>query len=736
LTKASQTRQKVTMDSFEGTIEQIIYYSPDTGYTVLKFVPENGESMTVIGSFPPLSPGEVLKIKGKWVKNPKYGQQFKVDNYIPVLPASVKGIEKFLSSGLIKGIGPVLARRIIKKFGARTIDTLSKNPNKLQQVEGVGHVKLKEIKKSWAEHEHIRELIIFLQGHNVSTNLATKIYRQYGEKSFSVLKTNPYQVCLDIWGVGFKTADKMALKLGVSPSSAERIKAYIRYLLEKDNEQGHVFSLQKDLEKNCREELEVEEEKIKEAIADLKKQKLVMAEKVDSEISIYLPFFYKAEEEVVRSIHRLSSLQCLTPDFDIDSAISDVEEELSLEFSSMQKRAIKECFDKKILVITGGPGTGKTTIIKAVVDIFHKWGREVLLAAPTGRAAKRLSEASQKEAKTLHRTLEFNPKLGTFRRGEKFPLVGDALIIDEFSMVDLPLMYHLIKAVPSSMRLVLVGDKDQLPSVGPGNLLHDIIESQQVDVVKLDEIFRQEKDSLIVVNAHRINQGQSLVYPPRGEKEADFYFIRQENEQKVFNTIMSLCGWRIPKRFDLHPLSPEIQVISPMYRGLVGVDNLNSEMQKKFNRFHEGLKFGNREIRSGDKVMQIRNNYEKEVFNGDVGVVSHIDKQRYRVFVDFYGRSIVYEREEMDDLTLAYAVSVHKSQGSEYQTVVMPLLTQHYIMLQRNLFYTALTRAKKLSVIVGSYKALYIAIKNDKPVKRNCLVKEKLIKISQGKVRL
>ncbi len=722
------------MAYFEGTIEQIIYYSPDTGYTVFKFVPEEGESMTVIGSFPPLSPGEVLKIKGKWVINPKFGQQFKVENFIPVLPASIKGIEKFLSSGLIKGIGPVLARRIIKKFGDKTIDILTKNPDKLQQVEGVGRVKLKEIKKSWVEHQHIRELIIFLQGHNVSTNLATKIYRQYGEKSFSVLKTNPYQVCLDIWGVGFKTADKMALKLGMSPSSVERIKAYIRYLLEKDNEQGHVFSLQKDLEKNCKEELEVKEEKIKEAIQELKKQKSVMAEEVDSESSIYLPFFYKAEEGVARSIHRLSSLPCLTPDFDVDSAIFDVEKELSLEFSSMQKRAIKECFDKKILVITGGPGTGKTTIIKAVVDIFHKWGREVLLAAPTGRAAKRLTEAAQKEAKTIHRTLEYNPKLGTFRRGEKSPLIGDALIIDEFSMVDLPLMYYLIKAVPSSMRLILVGDKDQLPSVGPGNLLQDIIESQQVDVVRLDEIFRQAKDSLIVVNAHRVNRGQSLVYPPRGEKEADFYFIRQENEQKVFSTIMSLCGWRIPKRFNLHPLSPEIQVISPMYRGLVGVDNLNSEMQKKFNRFHEGLKFGNREIRVQDKVMQIRNNYEKEVFNGDIGVVSHIDKQRYRVFVDFYGRSVVYEREEMDDLTLAYAVSVHKSQGSEYQTVVMPLLTQHYIMLQRNLFYTALTRAKKLSVIVGSYKALYIAIKNDKPVKRNCLVKEKLIKISQGKL--
>lgn len=722
------------MEYFEGTIERIIYYSQDTGYTVCKFILENGQSLTVIGSFPPLSPGEMLKIKGKWEINPKFGRQFRVENFFPVLPASVKGLEKFLSSGLIKGIGPVLARRIIKRFGTQTLDILSKDPGKLKEVEGVGRVKLKEIKKSWVEHQNIRDLIIFLQGHNISTNLATKIYRQYGEKSFSVLKTNPYQVCHDIWGIGFKTADQMALKLGVSPSSIERIKAYIRYLLEKDNEQGHVFSFQKDLEKSCIEELEVEEKKIKEAIEELKRQKSIKAEEVDSETAIYLPFFYKAQEEVVRSIHKLVSLPFLTPDFDLSGAITDTEKELSLQFSPKQKRAITECFNKKILVITGGPGTGKTTIIKAVVDIFHKWKREVLLAAPTGRAAKRLSEATQKEAKTIHRILEYNPKLGTFRRAEKHPLSGDALIIDEFSMVDLPLMYYLIKAVPSWMSLILVGDKDQLPSVGPGNLLQDIIESQKVAVVRLDEIFRQEKDSLIVVNAHRINRGQSLVYPPRGEKEADFYFIRQENEQKVFNTIMSLCGWRIPKRFNLHPLSPEIQVLSPMYRGLIGVDNLNSEMQKKFNRFQEGLKFGNREIRSHDKVMQLRNNYEKEVFNGDIGVVSHIDKQRYRVFVDFYGRVVVYEREEMDDLTLAYAVSVHKSQGSEYQTVVMPLLTQHYIMLQRNLFYTALTRAKKLCVIVGSYKALYIAIKNDKPVKRNCLLKEKLIKISQDKL--
>ncbi|NIN92461.1 AAA family ATPase, partial [bacterium] len=406
---------------------------------------------------------------------------------------------------------------------------------------------------------------------------------------------------------------------------------------------------------------------------------------------------------------------------------------LGLEFSATQKIAIKECFGKKFLIITGGPGTGKTTIIKAVVDIFHRWKKQVVLAAPTGRAAKRLSEATEKEAKTIHRALEYNPKMGVFRRCEKYPLTGDALIIDEFSMVDLPLMFHLIKAVPNWMRLILVGDKDQLPSVGPGNLLRDIIDSKRVEVVILDEIFRQAKDSLIVQNAHRVNHGQSIIKPDKGDRDADFYFISQNDEQKVFETIMTLCTSRIPEKLNLKPLSPEIQVISPMYRGLVGVENLNRELQERLNPSQEGLKFGNRLIKVHDKVMQVRNNYDKEVFNGDIGLVSHVDRQRYRVEVDFYGRPVFYEKEEMDDLTLAYAVSVHKSQGSEYQSVVMPLLTQHYIMLQRNLFYTALTRAKELSVIVGSYKALYIAIKNDQPVKRNCLIKEKLIKASESK---
>ena len=714
-------------ENLEGTIEQILFFNPENGYSVFKFAIEDGETKIIVGQFPPLSPGERLKVTGQWEVNPKFGPQFKVESFIPVLPSSTKGIEKFLSCGLIKGIGPVLAKRIIKKFGEQTLDILSHKPDRMKEVDGVGEVKLREIKKSWEEHQDIRDLIIFLQEHNVSTSLATRIYHHYGQKSYRILKTNPYQLCLDIWGIGFKTADQIALKLGMDPASFERIKAFILYLLEKDNEQGHVFSYESEVETRCREELNVDEEKIRRALEELKAKKLAIAEKLTADTAVYLPYFFQAQEEVVRSIHALARAPFIQPPFDIDQVIADVEKDLKLEFSEMQKRAIRESFQKKILVITGGPGTGKTTIIKAVTAVFDRWERKVLLAAPTGRAAKRLAETTGKEAKTIHRTLEFNPKLSSFRRNERHPLAGDAIIIDEFSMVDLALMHSLIKAVPASMRLIIVGDKDQLPALGPGTLLRDFIESGQVSVVWLDEIFRQERDSLIVTNAHRINQGQTILYPPRDDKDSDFYFIHQEDEQKVFKTILNLCGYSIPRKLNIAPLSPQIQVISPMYKGFVGVDRLNAELQRRLNGSGEGIRIGSREIRVHDKVMQVRNDYEKDVFNGDIGNVVHIDRARYRIIINFEGRPVSYEKDELDDITLAYAVSVHKAQGSEYQAVVMPLLTQHFIMLQRNLFYTALTRAKKLSIIIGSYKALHIAIKNDKPIKRNSLIKEKLL---------
>jgi len=714
-------------DTIEGTIEEIVFYNPDNGYTVCRFAVKSGDVLTVVGSFPPLSPGEMLKIKGQWELNPRFGQQFKADRFTLTLPASVKGIEKFLASGLIRGIGPVLASRIIGRFGPGTIEVLTKNPERLKEVEGVGSVKLREIKKSWAEHQEIRDLIIFLQEHNVSTNLAAKIYRQYGDRSFSVLRANPYQLCLDIYGIGFKTADQIALKLGLDPASIERVKAYILYVLEKDIEQGHVFSFASEVRDKCATDLEVEPDKADRAVDELLKGKSLVREELGADAALYLPFYYQAQEDVVRGLHQVADFPCRPPEIDLDQAISATEQDLRMNFSEMQKEAIRRSFEKKILVITGGPGTGKTTIIRAVVDIFQRWGREALLAAPTGRAAKRLSATTGREARTIHRVLEFKPKQGTFKKNERNPLRGEALIIDEVSMVDLPLMYHLLKAVPAQMRLILVGDRDQLPSVGPGTLLRDIIESGTVDVVRLDEIFRQEKESYIVLNAHRVNQGQSLVYPPREDRNSDFYFIRQDDEKKAFATILKLCQTSVPRKLGLSPLSPEIQVISPMYKGLVGVDSLNQELQKRLNPAREGLTAGLREFRVRDKVMQLRNDYEKDVYNGDIGTILHIDKAKFRIFVDYDGRTIGYEKDELNDITLAYAVSVHKAQGSEYQAVIMPLLTQHFIMLQRNLFYTALTRAKKLSVIIGSYKALYIAIKNDKPVKRNSRVKEKLM---------
>jgi len=671
-----------------GTIESVVFYSPDTGYTVCKFSLEDGKSFTIIGNFPPLSPGEMLKVKGKWEINPRFGQQFRVESFMPVLPSSEKGVEKFLSSGMIHGIGPVLAKRIILKFGLQIMEILSQKPDELTAVEGIGKAKLREIKKSWTEHKDIRELIIFLQEHNVSTTLATKIYKQYGQKSFHILKSNPYQICHDIWGIGFITADQMALKLGISETSPERAKAFICYLLEKDTEQGHVFSQGKELEKTCRKELELNAEQFSSALEALIKKKIVIVKKTEKGQAVYLPFFYQAEEEVAKKIGKIISFPKIAPEFDIEKALITTQEDSSIRFSSQQKHAIRECLLNNLLVITGGPGTGKTTIVKAVVDIFHDWGWEILLAAPTGRAAKRLYEATGKEARTLHRTLEYMPKLSGFRRDEKHPLKGDVLLIDEFSMVDLPLMYYLLKAVPRGMSLILVGDKDQLPSVG--------------------------------------NRGDKIIKPEKGDRNSDFYFLYHKDEQKVFEIIMQLCSNRIPKKFKLDPLSSEIQVISPMYRGLLGVDNLNKNLQEILNPRQDGLKFGNRNIQIGDKMMQVRNNYDKEIFNGDIGKVMDIDKQAYRVTVNFDGRKIDYAREEINELVLAYAISVHKAQGSEYQAVVLPMMTQHYIMLQRNLFYTALSRARQLCCIVGSYKALHIAINNNKPVNRNCLLQQKL----------
>jgi len=713
------------MEQLEGTINQVVYYNPENGYSVFKLQAEAGE-MTVVGIFPPLSPGEHLKLSGHFEVNQKFGRQFQMESFSLALPQSTLGLEKFLGSGLIKGIGPVLARRIIKKFGENTVKILDEQPEKLTGVEGIGQKKLAEILASWQEHGEIRDLIIFLQEHGISTTMAYKIYRTYGRSSFDVLKRNPYQLCLDIWGIGFKTADQIALKLGLPEDSLDRVKAYILYLLEKDNEEGHVYSREEEVAGKCQEELGASLERVKTALSALSADRSIIKKETPSGCHLYRPFFYQAEEEAARKLVSLASQDCPVPDFDLERKIEEIEKKSGLVFSPLQKKAIKASLQKKILIITGGPGTGKTTIIRAIVDIFDSWPKKVLLAAPTGRAAKRLAEATGREAKTIHRLLEYQPKEGRFKRDPRHPLRADALIVDEVSMVDLPLMYHLLQALSPEMRLILVGDQDQLPPVGPGNLLRDLISSEVIEVIRLNEIFRQAKESLIVVNAHRVNQGQPILYPPRGDPEADFYFIHQENEEKVLSLILKLCRFSLPKKLGLSQLSTQIQVISPMYRGLAGVDRLNLELQKALNPNSASFQLGSKELRTGDKVMQTRNNYDKEVFNGDLGTVAQIDPRQLRVLVDFDGRLITYEKDELSEIVLAYAISVHKAQGNEYQAVVMPLLTQHYIMLQRNLFYTALTRARKMSIIIGSYRALHIAIKNDRPVNRNSHLKENI----------
>jgi exodeoxyribonuclease V alpha subunit len=720
-------------ESLEGAIEKIVFYNPENGYSVCRFKTEDGAAVTLVGFLPPFSPGESLRVSGRWETNSRFGRQFRVDRFVMALPASAAGMERFLSSGLVKGVGPVLARKIVETFGDRTMDILNAEPQRLREVEGIGPAKLREILKSWEGHSEIRDLILFLQDHAVSTGLAVKIHRHYGDKAFHVLQSNPYRMSQDIWGIGFKTADAIALKLGIDPSSPERVKAYILHILEKCAEEGHVFFPASSVAESVSDDLGLGREIFSRALEALILENKVVREKTESDEALYLPQFHLAENEVARRLDVLSRSLCTAPDFDVPAALDEAEGRLGLKLSALQKSAIRSAVEKKVLIITGGPGTGKTTIIRAVAEIFQKWGKTVLMAAPTGRAARRLAETSGKDAKTLHRTLEFRPKDGVFKRNDRHPLEADVLIVDEFSMVDLLMMHHLLKAVPPAMRLVFVGDKDQIPSVGPGRVFGDVIDSGIADVVRLDQIFRQDRESYLVLNAHRVNQGRPLIYPPREDRESDFYFVRREEEDKAFQTIMTMCRFSIPRRLNLPPLSTGIQVISPMYKGRVGVDNLNRELQASLNPGPVGLRLGGREFRVRDKVMQIRNDYEKDIYNGDIGTIVHIDGAKARICVLFDGRPVVYEKDEADDLVLAYAISVHKAQGSEYQAVVLPLLTQHFIMLQRNLFYTALTRAKSLSVVVGSAKALHIAIKNDKPVNRNARLKEKLTARKGGK---
>lgn len=703
-------------------VEHITYQNPENGWSVMKVKVKGYDNLvTLTGSLLDVPVGSVLLCDGDWKVDARYGQQFVVQSWTEVMPATIYGIEKYLGSGLAKGIGPVFAKSIVSKFGAETLNVIDNEPHRLLEVPKLGKKRVERIKESWEKQKDIKEVMVFLQGHGVSTAFAAKIYRKYEKESIAKVKENPYQLADDIWGIGFKTADGIASKMGYGKNDPRRCRSGILYTLNDLAEEGHVYAEPEQLIEAATKLLEAEEAPVRQALADMIEAKDVIAE---SDV-VYLPPFYYAENG---SANRLKTL--LTDTNILDNSIAAEPEAQygmsqidGIVYDEVQQAAIDKAMDSKVMVLTGGPGTGKTTTTQGIIAAFKARNLQILLAAPTGRASKRMTEATGMEAKTIHRLLEYNPMDG-YKRNEENPLEGDALIVDECSMIDILLFYNLMKAIPSNMRLILVGDIDQLPSVGAGNVLRDIIDSQQIPVVRLTRIFRQAQSSRIVMNAHAINAGK---YPNISNgKETDFFFIKQEDADEMLKLIIGLVRDRLPKKYGFP--AKEIQVLTPMQRGTVGAGNLNIELQNALNLSGASLARGGYTYRQGDKVMQIRNNYDKNVFNGDIGYITAVDTNERTLTVTFDSRLVEYDITELDELTLAYAITIHKSQGSEFPVVVMPITMKHYVMLQRNLIYTGITRAKKICVLVGTTKALAYAIHNNTVSKRNTKLKERLNK--------
>ena len=716
----------------EGQIERITYTNEGNGFTIARLkVYGRPDLITVVGNLMAPTPGEILKLKGEWTNHPKYGEQFKIVQYKTTVPATIHGIQKYLGSGLIKGIGPVMAKRIVKTFGEQTLDIIEYEIDKLEQVAGIGRKRIKMIRKAWDDQKEIRDVMLFLQGHGVSSGYATKIFKQYGNRSIQVVKENPYRLATDIFGIGFVTADHIAAKLGFDKNSQLRAEAGILYVLHQLADEGNVYFPYEPLIDKCREILGVEGEIIAKAVDTIANERKIVMEKIKETTGelketnrVYLAKFHVTETGIARRIKALIEAPKSIRSFDSSKAAAWVQERLSIDLAENQVQALRSAAENKTLVITGGPGTGKTTIINALLKIFSELTKRIMLAAPTGRAAKRMSEATGYEAKTIHRLLEYSIRKGGFQKDDAHPLDCDLIIVDEASMIDTILMYHLLNAIPLKATLILVGDANQLPSVGAGNVLRDIIASDAVPVVRLNEIFRQAKESQIIVNAHKINSGMAPCHTPSGPKD-DFYFIEQEDPENVLRIILELVCDRVPRRFGFDPFD-DIQVLSPMHKGTVGAGNLNLELQKQLNPNKDGVTRSNRVFRTGDKVMQIKNNYDKEVFNGDIGRITSVDPELRQVDISFDGENIPYDFTDLDEIVLAYAVSVHKSQGSEYPAIIIPLLTQHYMLLQRNLIYTAVTRGRKLVIVIGTRKALTIGVKNDKTHKRYTFLEQRL----------
>jgi len=784
----SQPNAKPAKETLRGVVERITYHNEETGYTVAKLTPERrmesssfgrAAEIAVVGTMIGVNVGESVELSGQWTIHAEYGKQFTVEQMRAILPATVAGIEKYLGSGLIRGVGPVTAKRVVKHFGIETLAIIEEAPERLNEVPGVGNVRAQTIILAWAEQKAIKEVMIFLQSHGVSTSLATKIYKFYGDDAISIVRADPYRLARDIYGIGFLTADRIAQAMGLAADAPERVAAGISYALNQATDEGHVFLPTAEVVEQSVELLAVTPQQIGLGLVRLwgddqikitatpGAEELILpvslptqgdipqliaeegqlyaaatpaqAEQLlQEERAIYLTPMYYSEVGVTNRIQRLLSEgessfdQFRQRRFHWDEAFGSMESESGFTLAPQQRDAIRVVLTHRFTILTGGPGTGKTTSIRTLLRLCEEYQQQVLLAAPTGRAAKRLAEATGREAKTLHRLLEFKPAEGmAFQRNEENPLQGDLLIVDEASMLDLVLTNHLLKAIPPGMHLLLVGDIDQLPSVGAGNVLKDLIEAieqsnnRQAAVVRLQTIFRQAAGSLIITNAHRINQGQIPEFD--NEKATDFFLFRTEEAERAAQLCVELVQSRIPNRFAIP--SEDIQLLSPMHRGVIGVAALNEALQAAINppAAQRGeRRMGSRVYRVGDRVMQIRNNYDKEVYNGDMGMITAMEHEMQKMTVLIDGRAIIYDFLELDELVHAYAISIHKSQGSEFPAVVIPILTTHYMMLQRNLLYTAVTRAKRLVVLVGQPRAIAIAVQNNKVAERFTGLTERL----------
>lgn len=739
-------------------VERITYQNPENGYSVLKCrVKDYSDLVPVVGNLLDANVGSVLLAEGSWKVDAKYGRQFVAENWEETLPATVYGMEKYLGSGLIKGVGPKFAKRIVQKYGADTFTVIEEHVDRLIEVEGIGRKRVQMIAQSWERQKEVKNIMLFLQEHQVSSSFAAKIYKQYGNESIAVMKENPYRLADDIWGIGFKTADQIAGKLGFEKESYVRLRSGLMYTLSELSNEGHVYAGIQQLVDKASELLEASPETVIMTMDEmLKKEELIRERRITKTdedgnpvTPVYLPPFYYAEVGVAGKLKRLAAAPAgdrlyrklmeareSTGNQKLSVDVEAIQEKTGMAYDEIQADAIRQAATAKVMVLTGGPGTGKTTTTHGIISAYRAYGLKILLAAPTGRAAKRMTEATGLEAKTIHRLLECKPPEG-YQKNEENPLEGDVLIVDECSMIDIILMNALLKAIPPAMRLILVGDIDQLPSVGAGNVLRDMIDSGSFPVIRLTRIFRQAQTSRIIMNAHRINEGK--MPDISNGKDTDFFFMDNEDAESTASQIVELVRTKLPGYYHVAPT--QIQVLTPMQRGVVGATNLNLALQEALNPTEQQVFMRGRgavtvpkqtlrrsgfAFRTDDKVMQVKNNYDKEVFNGDIGIIASVNEEDRTLKVDFEGRLIEYDVTELDELVHAYATTIHKAQGSEYPIVVMPILMNHYVMLQRNLIYTGITRAKKILVMVGTRKALSYAVRNVTVTRRNTLLKERL----------